>query len=751
MGARIDQSIRAIGVEEMTGFFPLLQGPAQTMPGTIYVSTARAAAMRLIPFIFNPTQQYVVEASAGKLRFYTNDVRIDLPSGDAYEIDAPWSAEQIAELNWSQVGDTLYLYHGDVQTRILRRLTATTFDLVAWEPVGGPFEARNRDQSLMVTASNVTGSVTLNATSALWAASDVGGLFRMEAIDLGSIPVHEPGVTVSAGDVRQWNGLVFLALTGGRTGSYSPSHVEGAEYDGMASGTYSNGDAAGGILWQYLHDRFGLLRITGYTSATEVTATVLRRLPFTMATGQSTDPGGNDYTGSPITVPWEPGISWGDYEPPPTQPALTPGCWRWQFGSYSDRLGWPTCGTIWQERHIVARDNRIDGSVIGGFDDFSPLNPLGDASRDMAFAVTLPDAAPVRWLFADTRLAIGTGNAEYIAGAASAAAGVGPGNVEVVRQSRVGSAQGMPVDTDGRLLFRQASCVKVQELAYQVERDRMETPDLTRFADHVGAAGVDYLVWQGEPARLLWVVLSDGRLAAALYEPKEQALGWATRSLGGGWSAVSICSIRDPDGKFDQLWIGASDGSDGHVLRMARPAIAGDEAARQVMSDACLIYEGSAVSAVIAPWLADQSVELLADGIPIRAVADGSGIVGLPAPASEVIYGLPFPSRLTLLSPEAGGDNGPAQGKLARVVGAGLRLLGSRGLSVTAQSATISIEPWPGLLDAEYAPFSGDLPINIIGDWRRDSRLRIERTLPYPSTVLAVMWDLSVQSFGGRA
>ncbi len=757
MHGRIDQAIYGIGVKRMQGWLPTLQGPAEAAPGTIHVAGAATADFRLIPFGFTVTQHYVVEASDEALRFYTNEARIETSPGVPYEIVAPWTAAQLAELNWCQSGDVLYLYHPDVQTRKLSRTSATTFALEAVEFAGGPFDARNQDETLTLSASGVVGDVTVTASAALFAASDVGGLLRLEAADLGLIPAWEPGLAVTAGELRQSPslGIVYQALTGGRTGTVEPTHPEGAEWDGAASGTDINSNAAGGIQWLYLHDRYGLLRITAYTSATEVDCEVVRRLPFTLSSAPAIVPGAGGSGGG--YNPWEPT----PYDPetyeytPPGDATFTPGTWRWQFGSFSNRRGWPACGAIWNERHCLGKDNVVHGSVVGDFENLAPLNELGDISIDMAFQsiLAMPDA--VRWIVGDERLLVGTATAEYALGAASAANAPGPGNIAVASQSRQGAATGMPVALDGRVLFVQCARRRMVEYGYALERDRFDTPDLSRFAEHIGQPGFVHIAYAGEPGHLLWAVRDDGVLTAAIYEPREQALGWATRVLGGGMLATSVCAIRDSNGEFDQLWVGATtaDGSEGHVLRMARVRIGGEEAVRQVMLDAAVIEEGDAIASVTAAHLAGRTVTALVDGVPYPGlVASGAGLVTLPVAGDEVIVGLPYPAVLTLLRPEAGGDNGPAKGKLAIIKRAAPHLHASRGLVLTAQGVSQSVDAIGGEVqyDTELQGYSGVAWMQTVGKFDRTAEISIERTLPYPATILCVTAEIDVAQHGGR-
>lgn len=285
--SRVDLNIRDIACAMLVGWAPLVEGGLEACPGTIRVSGA-GGPCRLVPFRYSETQQYVVEMRGGMARFFTNDARIE-DAGDPIELELPWTLTEIRGLTWEQSYDVLYLFHGDHQTRELTRVAADEFDLGLLELASGPFEARNSDTSIKVQASGVTGSVTLTASQAgspfaLFTAGDVGGLFQMEAADLGDITAWEPGITVTSGQLLTWGERVYRVVGGtGRTGTLAPTHGTGTQWDGIGGGADVNANPAGGVQLEFLHDRFGVLRITAFTSGSQVTATVLRRLPFSTA------------------------------------------------------------------------------------------------------------------------------------------------------------------------------------------------------------------------------------------------------------------------------------------------------------------------------------------------------------------------------------------------------------------------------------------------------------------------------------
>lgn len=704
LNGRVDQNIRSIGVKEMVGAIPLLQGPAEWAPGTIFVAMAKEECI-ILPFEFNITQGYIIEAGDGYFRFLTNDVQIESAPDTPYEIVSPYTLAQAQELSWEQSADVLYLYHPDMPVHRLYRLTADTFAIEEYVLRNGPWEPRNSDESLTVTPSATTGSgITVTASSALFTADDVGGLMEIEGGDFSTIPSWEPGIEITVGALRQWNGNVYECQSGGatRTGTVAPLHTDGTEWDGSGTGNDVNGNGPFGVPWKYLYNRFGQVIFTGYTSATVMTATVQNRLASTAA------------------------------------------AWRWRFGAFSDRRGYPRCGTIWQDRQALGKDATVHGSVVGALDDFAIRNELGDISRDQAFSKPLSNPNFIMWMMASRDLAVGSARGEHLVSAASAGTGAGPGNVDDDNPQRNGSAAIRPIKADdGRIVYVQKARNKLLQFASDPGRMyRQESTDLTRYADHIGNPGFAQIVWQQEPERLIWSRMDDGSLTVAAFVPDESLLGWAKRPMADGLTVKSIATITDPDGRYDQLWIVVQKGSSFMHLRMAPIRRSGDEALNKVMSDAAVVYDGVATDSISAPHLAGETVEIIADGKPHSSITlDGSGNGTLDYEAESIIFGLPYPSYMVTLPIEAGSNNGTAQMKLKRIHMLGVRVIAADGIEVSTGGVTRKIEQLQGdsLLDTAYPLFTGDMLVEMVGKPERAGEVTIRRYLPKPGTIAAIV------------
>jgi hypothetical protein len=443
---------------------------------------------------------------------------------------------------------------------------------------------------------------------------------------------------------------------------------------------------------------------------------------------------------------WDP--EWDDYVPPDGAVSYSYGTWRWRFGAFSARRGWPSCGVIWNERLALFKEASGYLSVAGDLKNFAERNELGEITADMAFSFTLKDPNGIRAAIADEKLLLLTASGMWALGPSNAAQGVGPGNFRVDPQNNEGSAATMPVEIDGRFVYIGKSRRKVVEAALEAQRNRQAPIDLSRYARHIGGQSrFADVVAQKDPNTLVWTHRDDGTLALATYVPDEQVLGWARRPMAAGVLAGSIAGITDPDGELGQVWIAAEMDGDWHVLRMAQFRQEGDTA-DPVMLDMAWEFSGAASTTWgPVPWLAGKTCQVQADGVGGAESAAYSGIVvdedgmfTLSNAHAAGAIGLPYECRVAPLPPVPGDASGSSLGKMRRASRIAIDVLKARGLRLKLADGTVL--PFEQLqsdsrANEGFAPDTGILIKEDAGDWNRATDISIERYLPHGATVRA--------------
>lgn len=726
---RTDLRQYGISVAASINLIPTVQGGANKRAATRFVNAAKVPTgrTRLIPFIFNRTQAYICEQGAGYCRFYTNDVLLTVASTPV-EVTTPWTLADLDVLSWVQSNDVQYQCVAGKQPQELRRTGASAFAMQALALSGGPLKDQNTDKTITVTASNTTGGVTLYATSPIFQSGHVGGLFELEAVDFSSVPAWEPYSQVAVGNKRRSDGKVYeaanLPASGSqRTGSIQPTHTAGQERDGTSTGQNSNNQTNGGVLWTFLHLRAGLVQITGFTSSTEVTATIINRLPDTVTSG---------------------------------------GTWRWSMGAFSNAEGWPQAVSIWNQRLILARNNEIYGSVVGDYRNFSAKTDGGLLTADMAFRFRLNSPSAVVWLAADRDLLVGTQDAEYVVRAAARNGAASSSNLEAPAQSGYGSAAIQAVRAGTMTLFVTPAARRLRASGYDYSNDRYNAKDLNVLAPHVTASGVRAMAYQAEPDALLWAVRNDGRLLSLTFYDEQDVQGWAVHVVGGRSDAnnsiakvESVAVIPAPDGTRDQLWLAVQRWVNGAVVRhIERMLPMADDASLQTdfgYSDCSQSYSGAAATIFAGlSHLIGETVTVVANGgkHPDLVVSAG-GTVTLQAPATTAHVGLGYLGIIDTLRLDAAADNaGTIQGRLKRIVKLGLRLLNTQGVSIGAPGGALDdIDLTEGWTPDDTPPplFTGDRMAGLPAGFDRDGRVRIVSAAGQPFHLLAIIAETEME------
>ena len=584
------------GCETLENFIPQIQGPARKRPGTRFVAEVKdsADATRLIPFEYSTTQAYVLEFGDLYIRFYLDGGVVESSPGVPYEIVSPYTSAQVAALEYAQSADVIYITHPDHPPYKLARTSALSWTITAVTFAWPPFNDENVGTTTL-TASAVTGNITLTASASLFVSADVGSYFKISEVSASKYNQWTTGVSYSSGDIVYYLGNIYQSGTTAAAGSRPPIHTSGAESDGA-------------VTWTFLHDGAGYAQVTAYTSATLVNATVIKRLPATALTGST----------------------------------------RWSEGAWSARRGYPHAVTFYEDRLWFAgsasKPQTLWASVSGDYENHKYGTNDDDA---LNYTINTQDMNTIEWLAPTKVLAIGTANGEFTLSATQISDPVTPTNVKITPQTTFGSATDVkPLRVGSVILFLQRAGRKLREYAYQFDTDSFVAPNMNVLADHITESGVLELAYQQEPSQIVWAPRTDGVLTGMTYERTEDVVGWHRHTIGGG-IVESAVTVPHWDGDQDVLWLIVRRTIDGSTVRYVEyvEKYMTDEYAFFV--DCGLTYDGSPVTAISGlDHLEGEEVAVLVDGAvhPNRTVS--AGAINLQLAGSVVNVGLPYTATI---------------------------------------------------------------------------------------------------------
>lgn len=179
---RTDISKYNNGVRTLLNCFIQQQGGAYRRSGSRFVGGVKVSAnyTRMQGFTFSTIQSYMLEFGGGYIRFYSNGGQIQV-SGVPVEVSTPYLVSDLPQLDFCQSSDTLIITHPNYPTQALTRSSNVNWTLSPAPLIDGPYLSENSNQSLLVQSSGATGTVTLTASAALFAATDIGRVFRIRS------------------------------------------------------------------------------------------------------------------------------------------------------------------------------------------------------------------------------------------------------------------------------------------------------------------------------------------------------------------------------------------------------------------------------------------------------------------------------------------------------------------------------------------------------------------------------------------
>lgn len=129
LNSRTDAQSYFEGAKQCRNWFLLDEGGLMRRPATSYLATL-VGKTRLIPFIFSEDEVAIFALSNGRLDVYDADgavIQSNITSG------VNWVESQLFELNFAQFGDTVFLTHRDNPILEIKRTSATTFTVSAFQ------------------------------------------------------------------------------------------------------------------------------------------------------------------------------------------------------------------------------------------------------------------------------------------------------------------------------------------------------------------------------------------------------------------------------------------------------------------------------------------------------------------------------------------------------------------------------------------------------------------------------------------
>ena len=353
---------------------------------------------------------------------------------------------------------------------------------------------------------------------------------RTDATVSGALDADESSVAIACeGDYTlvthgTWTGTVALQrsndggtnwedVPGSVRSSVNDDNIDFSDTEPDAGYTYKvtmSSHSSGTATYNFVvHDHLhtGVVRITDYIDANDVTAEILTDLDSVNKTTYHSEGYWSDKNGWPQTIEFHQFRLW-----------------------YGGTRTYPQ--TIWASKT----------------DDYEKMSDGTDA--DDALIYIIPSQNPMQWMLSHDYLLLGS------------IGGIGrfgdpdeemtPSTIPQYRQqTRYGCAPTKAIIAGDVILYVERNRKKIREFVFSLERDRFLAPDLTVLAEHITGDGIVDMAFQRRPDPTLWCVRDDGRIASMTYNREQDVVGWALFITDGEVDSVAVI----PGDDEDEVWI----------------------------------------------------------------------------------------------------------------------------------------------------------------------------------------------------
>lgn len=667
-------------------------GGVRGRPGTDHLGEVKDSSKitRLVPFVRDQDNAYVVEMGDGYARFWKDGALL----GAIYEIATPYTTANVFDVDFTQGADTMFLALGTLPIYRLRRFAETRWVMEATPFDPAPFDAIGRRQATAITLGATSGVTTATAAAAAFLASDVGRTIQHnggEATVTGftSTTVVDVNITstfaATALPASEW------VLTGSPQTSCTPTDKDPVGKSTtltLAADGWRSDDVG-----RYVTLNGGLLKITAYSSALAVSARIESALTSTTAAEAD--------------------------------------AWTLESSVWNAQDGYPASATLHQQRLVVGGTSRfpqtIWGSRAGLYGDFTK-GTLDDDSY--SFELSSDEVNPVQFLASNRDLVVLTYGGEWVL-TGGIEKPITPTNVRATPQAKVGSAKVRPEQIDDDLYYAQRGLSALRTLGYAIDVGGYRSGEASTFSEHLVSGGVEQISYQQSPERVQWVQKSDGTYLAVTVS-REQAV-----------RAFALCTPA-ADGVVESMATIPEDGEDRTYIVVRRTVNGATKRYVERMNWAayqdCRVTKTPASATVSGlTHLAGLSVSAVADGIDLGDfTVTAGGEITLPRIAATVDVGLRYTPTIRLLPPEFGTGMGAAAGKKVMNGKTLVLFKDTIGASVDGQALPFR-EFGEDVLDSPVGAYSGWKDISDFGWSVEAGEVEISQPQSYPWTVLAVV------------
>lgn len=786
LGARQDIAKWQNSVKVLENGVPLIFGGVTRRNGSRYIAEAKYhdKKVRLLPYVFNRDQSYIIELGDHYFRVYKDGNQIQ-SGGVAVEVETPFDESVLFNIRYAQGADTLFLTHKDYPPHRIQRIDDTHWVCEQLPYTNQPkAEIGNRSDS-QVDLSALTGVVNVSCADDVFIASDVGRIFSYA----GSYGEIISFVSAKSIKISVYSDFFSLFVPGGRwVIEGTPITAIKPSCDGKGAETITVEVPTGSISVQ------SKVKITSYSLNG---STLYLTIPdhgyalnsvVTLDGFIPTEWNGNkkvievvDNDTFAVTVKETQGnVSLGQIvfyttktKPPAFRPSdigkfielnnglleisevnsttkvtclvkkelssaveVPPFAWVLKDNVWNVYDGYPTAVALYEQRLILggskSKPTTVWMSRIGAYFDF--LEGIED-DEAFSFALSGDQYNPISHIVQTKTLLILTYGGESTVWGGQEKA-ITPTNIQVKTQSIYGSSDVTPCRVGNELFFAQRANRKIRAMSYYYTEDAYNSSDITTYSEHITQSGITDMCYQQELDSVVWIVRNDGQLVSLTASKEQEVFAWARHLTDGLFQSVaSIPSVNK-----DELYICVErviDGQKKKCIELFHDDVFMDSflTLESNEGDGSYLWEGLS-------HLEGKKVEVLTEkGLHKRLVVT-NGKINTDGRYKKLIVGLPYTTTIRTLTPEFMGQTGSLQGNQMKNFNVRPRLLNTIGCYINGKA--VDFRKFGGNALNNLDPVTTEKPFPVLGWNDGFAEVVIEQRDPLPFHILGLITSLVV-------
>lgn len=731
VAARIDLDKYQLALLQAENTIIKPYGSVKKRTGSKYCGTTKNNGQVILKrFEFSTELSYMLEFGAGYIRIWRDGSYLSV------ELSTPFTTAELKNIRTIQSVDVMYICTGTHPVYKLIRYTESSWQLreVNWHIP--PFGEINEDETLKVTPSGLSGTITLAANKDLFNSNHVGDYIKLKQQVKGSSVSLDTNDTQTSSALTvgstwkiithgTWTGNVIIQESDddGATWSELRKYTSSNDYNATESGTVEEkirirmtatitSGSLKAVLSSYAYSNEGYAKITAVSGARAATASVIEKMGSTEGTADFWLSAWSKTNGYPYTVTF-----------------------------FQDRLCFGGC---------MKYPQRLWMSKTGDYENFQVEKASGTVTDDSGVSAELLSlkSYKINHLCASNDLIVMTeGNTWTISGSET----VTPSNITPRNQESYGANHIEPIKVGSRLVYVQKRGSTVRDVGYSYDSDSYMGTDLTLLAKHlVRDVTLEDGAYAQEPDSCLYFVRSDGKMICLTYIPEQKVFAWSHIVTDGVYESVAAIT----QGNYDRVYAVVRrivNGSTRRYVEVFDIDRRSDSQQDYHMLDA-YVEKNGAKSATISglSHLEGRKVQVLADGYYYdeKTYTVSNGQITLPEAVTRAVVGLPYTMTIEQANFDAGNtDSGTLQGRKKVVRTAILRLIKSYGGSIGPDaSAQNKIIYDPSRIElGENLLYSGDKEIVLgTGGYDTYGRTYIVQAEPYPFVISAIIREVTI-------